>query len=284
MNWKSSFRFSSGLLICAALAPWARGSEPVSAKRIQLYGGWLQMYDLQFDAAHRTFAQSKLDRPSDPLAFVSDAAAYVFAELARLGALESEFFVDDSVFVHQKKLAPDPQAKLSFTQAMAQADRLTDAVLQKNPSDSAGLFAKSLGLGLRADYAALVDKQFLAALGYTKESRVYAEQLLAADPQAFDAYLGPGIENYLLSLKAAPLRLLLRITGSKIDRDKGLEEVRMTSAHGYYLEPFAKLLLAVSALRDHNPAQASQILRELHQRFPHNALYERELERLSTSH
>jgi hypothetical protein len=34
------------------------------------------------------------------------------------------------------------------------------------------------------------------------------------DPGAFDAYLGSGVENYLLSLKAAPLRILLRLTGS----------------------------------------------------------------------
>jgi hypothetical protein len=269
--------------VCTALLPCAR-AEPLIDQNAQLYSGWLKMYDLQFDDAHRIFALWRQAHPSDPMGFVSDAAAYVFSELARLGALESEFFVDDSAFLRQKKLTADPQAKSSLTQQINQSDRLTDAALQKNASDSNSLFAKSLSLGLRADYAALVDKQYLSALSYTKESRTYAERLLIADPQAFDANLGPGLESYLLSLKAAPVRLLLRITGAKVDRDKGLEELRITAAHGHYLEPFAKLLLAVAALRDHNPQQARQILAELHQRFPHNALYERELQRLASAH
>jgi hypothetical protein len=62
---------------------------------------------------------------------------------------------------------------------------------------------------LRADNAGLVEKQSLAALSYTKEGRACADRLMQVNPQAFDAYLGPGVENYLLSLKPAPLRVLL---------------------------------------------------------------------------
>jgi hypothetical protein len=64
-----------------------------------------------------------------------------------------------------------------------------------------------------------------------------------------------GINNSLLtSLKRCPI--LLRLTGSNADREIGLEELRETAAHGHYLEPFAKLLLAVAALRDKDPVRA----------------------------
>jgi hypothetical protein len=142
------------------------------------------------------------------------------------------------------------------------------------------LFVKSLAFGLRADNAGLIEKQSLAALSYTKEGRVYAERLMQSNPDAADAYLGPGVENYLLSLKPAPLRVLLRITGSNVDRERGLEEIRQTASHGYYLEPFAKLLLAVAALRDNNPVRARELLAELHLRFPDNELYTREMSRI----
>jgi hypothetical protein len=117
-------------------------------------------------------------------------------------------------------------------------------------------------------------------LSYTKEGRVLAERLMQADPRASDAYLGLGVENYLLSLKPAPLRVLLRMTGANVDREKGLEELRETAAHGHYLEPFAKLLLAVAALRDNNPVRARELLGELHRRFPDNELYTREMDRI----
>ena len=238
------------------------------------------MYDLRFDEAHLAFAAWKRSHSDDALGPASNAAAYLFAELARLGALESEFFVDDSRFQDRAKLRPDPARKALFLQEIVQADRLADAALQRSSADSNALFVKSLTLGLRADNAGLIEKQSFAALSYTKESRVFAERLIQAKPEAADAYLGLGVENYLLSLKPAPLRVLLRVTGSNVDREKGLQQIRETALHGHYLEPFAKLLLAVAALRDNNPARAREFLGELHRRFPDNELYTREMDRI----
>jgi hypothetical protein len=270
---RTAFLLSLGLVAMVAHAE----DHPASAA---LYGGWLKMYDLKFDDAHRSFAAWERDHPEDSLGPASNAAAYLFSELARLGALESELFVDDSRFKNRPKLTPDKQKGAAFIQKVAQAGRLADASLLKSSGDANALFVKSLTYGLRADYAGLIEKRSFAALDYTKQGRVYSVKVMAADPQAFDAYLGPGVENYLLSLKPAPLRVLLRVTGSNVDREKGIEEIRKTAQRGYYLEPFAKLLLAVAALRDNNPAGARQLLEELHRRFPDNELYFQELNRI----
>jgi len=105
--------------------------------------------------------------------------------------------------------------------------------------------------------------------------------LTPLDPKAYDAYLGPGVENYLLSLKPVPLRVVLWLTESRVDREKGLEQLRMTALHGLYLTPFAKLLLAVAAIRDNHSDHAREILAKLHDRSPNNPLYLRELNRLN---
>ncbi len=239
------------------------------------------MYDLNFPTAHRVFDQWKQSHPADSLGPASNAAAYLFAEFARLGVLESEFFTDNSAFENRAKLQPDPHIREMFDREIDAADRLADSALQSEPSKPSALFAKSLTFGLRADFAAMIDKQDLTALRYTKQGRAYADRLMATEPKAYDAYLGAGVENYLLSLKPAPLRVLLRWTGSQVDRQKGIEQLKMTAQHGKYLEPFAKLLLAVAALRDDNRARARQLLAELHRRFPDNPLYLRELNRLA---
>ena len=249
-------------------------SEPV-------YSAWLQMYDLKFDEAHAILKDWQQSHSDDALGPASDAAAYLFAELARLGVLESELFVDDEQFKNRRTFDPDPAVKSSFTQCIADADRLADASLQRSGNDARALFVKTLTHGLRADYAALIEGRGLRALNYTKAGRVYAERLMQADPGAFDAYLGPGVENYLLSLKPVALRLLLRLTGSQVDREKGLRNLESTAQNGYYLEPFAKLLLAVAALRDNQKDRARDILSELHNRFPDNRLYSMELSRLT---
>jgi hypothetical protein len=264
------------------LCAWA-GSAPDAnvLPENELYGGWLRMYDLQFDEAHRIFAGWKQTHPGDPLGPASNAAAWLFSELARMGALESELFVDDARFKERARLRPDPAKKALFVQEIANAERLADEALQRSGADETALFVKSLTFGLRADNAGLIEKQSLAALSYTKEGRVYADRLILANPRAFDAYLGLGVENYLLSLKPAPLRVSLWMTGSNVDREKGLEQIRNAALYGHYLEPFARLLLAVAALRDHDAPRALALLGELRRRFPHNELHAREINRIA---
>jgi hypothetical protein len=268
------------LVFLAILIPTAFGAD-LNVPATDLYSGWLKMYDLQFDAAHQVFASWKQNHPADALGSASDAAAYLFAELARLDVLESELFVDDARFKNRAKPTPDPQMKPRFNKEIEQTERLADASLRANAIDTNALFAKSLTFGLRSDLAALIEKQDLAALRFTKAGRPFSERLMAADPKAFDAHLGVGVENYLLSFKSAPVRALLWVTGSQVDREKGLAELRLTAEQGHYLEPFAKLLLAVAALRDNNRALARELLNGLHNRFPNNPLYLRELDRIT---
>ena len=245
-----------------------------------LYAGWLQMYDLKFDEAHRSFAAWKQSHPDDSLGPASNAAAYLFSELARLGALESELFVDDSRFKGRAKLYPDPAKKALFVQEIAQADRLADAALQKSGADPNALFVKSLTFGLRADNAGLIEKQSLAALGYTKEGRVYAERVIRAKPDAADAYLGPGLENYLLSPKPAPLRVLLRVTGSNVDRERGVQEIRETALRASHRSRLPSCCLRWPRCAITIPSVARELLGELHRRFPENELYAREMDRI----
>jgi predicted Zn-dependent protease len=76
------------------------------------------------------------------------------------------------------------------------------------------------------------------------------------------------------------LRWLLRLGGGATDRGLGLEKLRITAEKGHYLLPFARLLLAVAALREHQTDRARDILAELAKQYPHNPLYREELARL----
>jgi hypothetical protein len=238
------------------------------------------MYDLNFQNAHQRISQWEATHPNDAMGPTSQATAYLFSEFARLGILESELFVDNDRFLNRERLNPDPEAKRLFMQQLGEADDLANRALAKSPGDADALLAKSITLGLRADYDSLIEKKMLTPLDYTKQSREYADRLLSVHRDIYDAYLSSGIENYILSQKIAPIRFFLRLKGAQVDHDKGVDRLAKTAAHGYYLEPFAKLLLAVAALRDNKPHDAARFLQELHQRFPHSSLYVRELDRL----
>jgi hypothetical protein len=243
--------------------------------------GYLQMYDLQFTAAHKTFGDYAQSHPNDPLAPASDAAAYLFAEFDRLHILQSEFFVHDDNFRHPKKLYSDPGVRKVFDASLAKADGIASGVLGSQPRDVNALFASILVLGLRADFDGLIDKHDLAALASVKTSRVLAEKLLTIDPTYYDAHLAVGVENYMISLKPAPIRWFLQLTGAQADHDIGLEQLNVTAEKGHLLKPYARLLLAVDALRRKDTAKARELLTDLARQFPHNRLYAEELARLN---
>jgi hypothetical protein len=235
------------------------------------------MYNLQFEDAHKTFHEWERLHPDDPLAPSSDAAAYLFAEFDRLGVLQSELFVNDEKLKKSSKLAPDPAARQQFEIALARSEQLADKILARSAKDSNALFAKTLNLGLRSDYVGLIEKRYLASLSYMKSAGIMGDQLLAIDPSRYDAYLATGVENYMLGLNAAPVRWLLKIYGAQADKNQGIEKLKLTAERGHYLLPFARLLLAVAALRDKDRTKARELLAGLAREYPNNGLYAREL-------
>jgi hypothetical protein len=242
--------------------------------------GFRQMYNLNFDEAHQTFAQWERDHPTDPIGPVSNAAAYLFAEFDRLNILHSEFFVENSMFHRRPKVTPDAAARQAFDQELDKSAGLSDKILVQTPDDPDALFAKILTLGLRADYEALIERREFDAMKVIKSSRATAEHLLMIQPNYYDAYLAVGVENYLFSLKAAPMRWILQAGGAQTDHDRGVEDLRLTAEKGRYLNPYARLLLAVAALRDKDVPKARDLLAALAREFPHNRLYAQELAQL----
>jgi hypothetical protein len=243
--------------------------------------GYRQMYNLQFQAAHRSFQEWEKSHPDDPLGPVSDAAAYLFSEFDRLRVLESEFFVGKDSFGSPRKLTPDAGVRGSFEQALKNGQQLADRRLAHSPQDYDAMFANVLRIGLQADYQALIEKKYAASLKDIKAGRLLAQQLVAADPAYYDAYIAMGVENYLLSQKTAPLRWFLRMNGAQTGKEEGIKNLRLTAERGRYLLPFARLLLAVAALRDGDREQATTILRNLAREFPGNPLYAHELSKLT---
>jgi len=244
--------------------------------------GFNEMYNLKFDEAHRTFGEFEKQHPNDPLGPVSDSAAWLFGEFERLNILRSDFALNDNNFFSSPRaMAADPAAKKNFEADILKTEQLAEPGLRQNPPDANAMFASTLRMGLHADYEALIEKKSLTALSEVKQARNEADKLLAMQPKYYDGYIAVALENYLLSLKSAPVRWFLHVTGAQTDRQKGIETLRITADHGHYLAPYAKLLLAVAALRDHDVEAARKGLAWLAQQFPGNRLYREELAKLN---
>jgi hypothetical protein len=272
--------FRNLLSLAVVLILTQRGFAAGRSETITLDAGFRQMYNLDFAAAHKTFEAWQQLHPEDPLGPASNAAAYLFAEFDRLQILDSNVFIEDKKFEQRGSLSPDPKVKFEFQEELAKADDMVEKILSDTALDPNALFAKMIADGLRGDYAALVEKQKRAGLNFLKSSRTTAEKLIRIDPSCKDAYLALGIENYVLGIRSAPTRWMLRFTGAQTNKAKGLENLKITADKGRFFGPYARLLLAIAALRDDDKGTARKLLTDLAREFPQNRLYQIELARL----
>jgi len=242
--------------------------------------GFHLLYNLDFDAAHQVFLSWQKEHPDDPLGPVCDAAGMLFSEFHRLGVLEAQFYLDDRRFAARRKLDPDPAARDHFNAALDQAESRARVRLAEDPKDRDALLAMTLSSGLKADYAALIDKRNLASLHYTKVANNWAAQLLAVDPGCYDAHVATGFSKYIVGSMAAPVRWFVRLGGVSGDKKAGIAELQLTAEHGRYLGPYARILLAIAYVREKDKPHARQLLAALRDEFPSNPLFAQEIARL----
>jgi tetratricopeptide (TPR) repeat protein len=281
------------LLLCSALvagifdvraAQAALGQVAIEPLHVpELDAGFHLLYELKPEEARNQFEAWQKSHPEDPLGSASEAAAYLFEECYRQGVLTSEFFLDNKRFLGEIPLKPDPELRAAFFATDKQAQDLAQLRLKTDPDDPNALFAMSLSLGMQANYASLIEKHQLDSLKKIREADVYAKKLLVVAPAAADAYLGLGMANYFIGSLPGPKKFFLGIVGIHGNKTAGIQQLEIAADHGHYLRPFAKILLALSALREKNPEVARARLNELVAEFPENPLFASELAKLNVS-
>jgi hypothetical protein len=281
------------LLLCSALAAGvldvraalaASGQSSIEALHVpELDAGFHLLYELKPEDARSHFGDWQNAHPEDPLGSASEAASYLFEECYRQGVLTSEFFLDDKRFLGKIPLKPDAELRAAFFVADKQAQELAQLRLKTNPDDANALFALTLSVGMQADYASLIDRRQVESLKMVRDADRYARKLLAVTPDAADAYLTLGTANYIIGSLPGLKRFFLGFAGIHGDKKAGIQQLQIAADHGHYMRPFAKIMLALAALREKKPELARIQLNELVAEFPENPLFAGELAKLKVS-
>ncbi|HLJ89939.1 MAG TPA: hypothetical protein VKZ53_24235 [Candidatus Angelobacter sp.] len=273
------------IIVVAAGAPMIAvdpGSAQIDPLHMpELDAGFHLLYELKLAEARAHFEAWQKSHPEDPLGSASEAASYLFEECYRQGVLTSDFFLNDRHFQGKAALKPDPALRVAFFTANKRAIDLARLRLNTNPIDPNALLSMTMGLGMQADYASLIEKHQSESLKMTSEADKYAKKLLTVAPDAADAYFGLGTANYIIGSLPVHKRFLLALEGIHGDKRLGMQQLEIAAARGHYLRPFAKILLALIALREKEPEVARTHLKELVAEFPQNPLFASELARLN---
>jgi hypothetical protein len=240
-----------------------------------------RMYNFDFPGAHKVLDEFITEHPEDPLGYTFRGAAYLFYELDRLRILDSEFFADDNRIAEKKKLNPDPEIRNAFFKTLERAQGLGEAKLKSDPGNHNALFALCLRDGLIADYTALVEKKQLRSLGPSRRSNRYAIRLLKIAPSFYDAYLAPGVNEYLLGSLPFFLRWFIHMNQIEGSKERAIHNLQLVAKKGKYLGPFARILLAIIYLREKAPEKTRALLQRLTDEYPQNRLMRKELAKVT---
>jgi hypothetical protein len=268
---------TASLLLLATAACGARphaGADGAAFTSVpELTSGFHSLYLQNFAEAREKFAAWESQHSDEPFGHVAIAASYLFEELYRQGVLSSDFFLNEKRFLHGIEGKPDPARMKSFQEALDQARKLAKNRLAKNAKDPEAFFALTMTAGMESNADMMLKKQHIESLKRLKEGNEYAKQLLAEQPNANDAYVALGTANYVIGSLSGGARFFLMFGGVHGDKKLGMQQLGKTIDGGRYLQPYAKILLALAARREKQNPVAQKLFRELSEEFPESPLY-----------
>jgi len=229
-------------------------------------------YNLEYDKAIGLFESVEKAHPDDPFAVMHILQATVYRELYRLNLLDTTLYAHDG-FLSGKPAKADPEVRTRIEHLTAQAVKLCDDRLAKNPNDVDALYVRGVARGLKATYIALVDKSFGSALRNAVAARHDHERVLQLDPNYTDAKTVVGVHNYVVGCLPLPVKMLAGIAGLGGSKKKGLQYLEEASKEGKESSVDARVALALFLRREARYPEAADVVQTLVDQYPKNSLF-----------
>lgn len=235
--------------------------------------GFDGFYSLEYDQAIAIFEKLRDSEPDNPAWYNDLAAAYFYRKLHTVGALQGDLFAGSNRFFRMKRIPPDEAFEEKFHDANQKAISLCEKRLSRNNKDQTALYDCGVAYADRAAYLGLVERAKFETLANARKASEYHSKLARLNPQFYDAYLIPGLYQYVLGSLPGSLKFLLFFAGLSGEKEKGIQAVEATAKWGSRSKQDAKILLAVMYRREKRHDEARRTLMELADAYPRNYIF-----------
>jgi tetratricopeptide (TPR) repeat protein len=205
----------------------------------------------------------------------------IFRELYRQDLLDTTYYAHDS-FLTSKRAVTIPQATRDRIESLTNsAVALCDQQIKANPNNANAYFARGYARGMHAAYITLVDHSWVAAARQGLASRGDSESALKIDPGYADAKMAIGIQQFAVASLPRFIRMMVGIAGVSGNKEKGLELLRESAAHGIVTPVESRTALSLFLRHDARYPEAIAVQKGLAQQFPHDYLFRLEVANLT---
>jgi len=195
-----------------------------------------------------------------------------YRELYRAGALDTGLYSSNS-FLVKKKFPFDPKVSAEVNELTDRALLLSGQRVAKDPQDVQALYARGLSRALRAEYLALVDKAWLAALRNAIGARRDHEEVLKLAPDYADAKTIVGVHNYVAGSLPWALKAAASLVALNGNKQKGIQYLYDAANAGGETSVDARVALALFLRREQRFEEALTLVRGLTASHPRNYLF-----------
>jgi tetratricopeptide (TPR) repeat protein len=241
-----------------------------------LTDGLDHFYNLEYDYAISAFEALRDDAPANAAWQNHVAMSYLYKQLLLAGALEGDLFGASNRFFRTKKIQPDPQLDARFRTANTTAQQLCERSLKENSRDTEALYACGVAHAQRATYQGLVERSAMSFLGSARKANAYHSRLARLAPRRYDAYLIPGLYDFVLGSLPGAVKVLFFFVGLNGDKERGIRMVENVAEWGDGARHDARILITVMYRREKRFADAQRALRQLSEAFPRNYIFQME--------
>jgi tetratricopeptide (TPR) repeat protein len=211
------------ILPLVALAVIAQ-SAPASATTVDehIMAGIEQLYNVQFDAAAKSFDRAIATDASDPRGYFYRANVHLWS------------------YIFDRR----PEQLARYMSMSDKGITVAQARLRANPRDNVAKMFLGMTYGFRAISNARAENMMAAALS-AKACYDRLSEVVKSDPKLYDAYLGLGIFHYVFGTIPEAAQVVVGMGGIKGDAALGLREIETAAARGRYFRNDAQLIVAL---------------------------------------
>lgn len=265
----------AALLLCGAGAvALPAAALPASEDDLELLKkGVDHFYNLEYDQAIAAFEKLRDADPDNPSRQNDVATAYFYKQLYMAGVLQGDLFSSSNKFFRTKKIQVDPAIEKPFWGATRAAIRSCEQRLKSDKTDEEALYACGVAYATRSTYQGLIERSKFGFLSSARKANDYHVRLLRRNPRYYDAYLIPGLFDFILGSLPKPLKVLLYFAGLSGDKQRGIQAVISVTEWGQEAKESAKILLTIMYRRERRHADARQVIEGLAKSYPRNYIF-----------
>lgn len=232
------------ILICISLPKL--GAQDFGKVHSLIVEGINSIYNIDFSGALAKFQEAKSLAPNDLRGPFFESTVYFWKALFTKNRADYEMYLNLSDKIIDK------------------CENLTD----KNSNDLDAHFYEGWTYTLRAFLMYMVDKEVLKPASEIKDGNKALTFVIEKNPQYYDAYLGLGLYNYIISMIPRKLQWLTAILGYSGDREEGKKYLNLASDKGTYTNTEAKVYLTLLAWREEDYPLAESFATQLTTKYP----------------